>query len=145
MKNKIKYDNEGEELIAQGKFQEAIKYYSILLSINESNPEILDARGFSYLQMGKFNLAFEDYNALIEKNPRNMLAQFIGHKDIGELYSSLKNKKLSVENYFLASNSLEQIKFRGFNIKEKKRKLNNILLESLARSNLNLANIKGQL
>jgi tetratricopeptide (TPR) repeat protein len=61
-----------DELMAQEKYDEAIKLYSIAIEINKDDPDIYNAyfnRAQAFLALGKVDEALVDYTETIRRNP----------------------------------------------------------------------------
>ncbi len=61
-----------DELMAQEKYDEAVKLYSVAIEINAEDPEIYNAyfnRGQAFMFLGKVNEALVDYTDTIRLNP----------------------------------------------------------------------------
>jgi tetratricopeptide (TPR) repeat protein len=50
-------------------YEEAIRYYSRALLHNRNNIRVLVARGHAYYRLGHYDLALEDFNRALEREP----------------------------------------------------------------------------
>jgi len=62
----------GEDLFEEGKFSEAIDFYSSYLDSNGFDEEILYNRGRAYEEMGNIKAARTDYDLVLERDERHL-------------------------------------------------------------------------
>ncbi|MCP4456822.1 MAG: hypothetical protein GY816_02160 [Cytophagales bacterium] len=65
----------GEELFEEGKFIEAINFYTSYLESNGYDPEIAYNRGRAYEEMGKLKESKADYDLVLSKDERHLNAR----------------------------------------------------------------------
>ncbi|UXX79280.1 tetratricopeptide repeat protein [Reichenbachiella carrageenanivorans] len=66
--------SKGDELYNEGKYSEAIKAYDEYIGLHPTHVKSIYNRGRSYEELGKFQKAFEDFEAVLEIDKKNTSA-----------------------------------------------------------------------
>jgi tetratricopeptide (TPR) repeat protein len=94
------YYNRGWLKNNQGKYQEAIKDFDIVLTIDPKYANAYTNRGFAYNNLHQYDLAIKDYNKAIELEPTNALNYYnLGciHNDKNQFIKAIDNFNKAVE------------------------------------------------
>lgn len=79
--------NEGDDLFAREKYEEAIKAYDKFLSTNPRNVKALYNRGRSYEELGSFELAEKDFITALDNDNKNVQVML----SLSNLFQKQKN------------------------------------------------------
>ncbi|RLD39208.1 MAG: hypothetical protein DRI74_01515 [Bacteroidetes bacterium] len=72
----IEFVEQGKVLFLEGKYNEAIPYFSKAIKKNTRNDEAHAFRGFCYYSLENYSLALIDFSNALERNPNNGTALF---------------------------------------------------------------------
>ena len=61
-------------LISEGKFEESIRYYDMILDINPDDQRALLNKGSLLLELGKYDESIRNYDMILDINPKNVKA-----------------------------------------------------------------------
>ena len=69
-----KDSQQGDQLFAEGKYEEAVSEYTQYIEYNPSDVKSIYNRGRAYEELGEYDKSLEDYEAALEIDPQNMNA-----------------------------------------------------------------------
>lgn len=90
-----KYYLEANHLAELKKHEEAIKKYSKAIDLLPTFLEALDNRAFCQMDLGRWNMAIEDFKLSLKVNLKSVLAEF----SIGECYLKMKEYKNAIKQF----------------------------------------------
>ena len=89
------YLEKGDELLKQGKYDEALKYFDSALDLNPKDDRAWRRRGDALEKLGKYNEALESYDKAIEINPKEELSWY----SRGDVLEKLQRYGEALESY----------------------------------------------
>jgi len=106
--------DKAQEMMDEGKYEDAVTLYSLAIEGNKSNPDIYDAyfsRGIAFSHLKNFDKAYSDYSMAIELKPsfkeaylERGLLQLVMKKLTGAIADFSKVIKLDSKNYVAYAN-----------------------------------------
>ena len=88
----------GVSLLRQGKLEESIKTYSLMIKINPDYAEAYSNRGVAYMELKHFEKSIEDFKNAIGINPNYAEA----YNNLGSSLRNLNKQNEAIDNYNLA-------------------------------------------
>ena len=64
----------GNEALKEGKYQDAVEYYTVAIGKNPSNPVYVANRAMAHLKLGNYELAEDDCTAAIKRDNKYVKA-----------------------------------------------------------------------
>lgn len=65
---------QGNSLLNEGKFEEALGYFEQALLLDQTNPELWNYKGIALRSIGRYDEAIECFNKSLEIDPRDKTA-----------------------------------------------------------------------
>jgi Flp pilus assembly protein TadD len=65
---------QGNSLLNEGKFEEALGFFEQALLLDQKNPELWNYKGVALRSIGRYNEAIECFNKSLEIDPRDKKA-----------------------------------------------------------------------
>ena len=65
---------QGNSLLDEGKFEEALGYFEQALLLDQTNPELWNYKGIALRSIGRYDEAIECFNKSLEIDPRDKTA-----------------------------------------------------------------------
>ena len=65
---------QGNSLLNEGKFEEALGFFEQALLLDQKNPELWNYKGIALRSIGRYNEAIECFNKSLEIDPRDKQA-----------------------------------------------------------------------
>jgi Flp pilus assembly protein TadD len=65
---------QGNTLLNDGKFEEALRFFEQALLLDQKNPELWNYKGVALRSIGRYNEAIECFNKSLEIDPRDKKA-----------------------------------------------------------------------
>lgn len=62
---------QGNSLLNDGKFEEALEYFEHALLLDQTNPELWNCKGIALRSIGRYDEAIECFNKSLEIDPRD--------------------------------------------------------------------------
>jgi protein O-mannosyl-transferase len=93
--NYLAYNNLGNALLDEGKYEEAVDRYNNALRIIPSYVLSYNNRGNAYTKLGQYQLAMNDCNEAIRLNPDD----FLGYFNRGNVYKKIGQYQHALEDY----------------------------------------------
>lgn len=94
-----KHVAEGENMFAEGKYEEAAKYYSLALTINPKEKNSLFLRGEAYMASKEYEKAIKDFNTFLEVTGQTTSDKRAAYVKRGLCFAALKKYRLSLNDY----------------------------------------------
>src|SRR5258708_39180735 len=91
--------SEGTSLMSPGHFQEAVGRFNEALRISPHLENVYARRGFAYQNLGKIDLALQDYQAALSANPRQpavLTSRALIYRARGELQKAVDELSLAL-------------------------------------------------
>lgn len=86
----------GQKLYFANNYNEAIKFFNEVININKNSSTAYLMRGCSYGELGKYELAIQDFKKTIELNPNYAV---YANLCCGIIYSTLKKYEVAIQYY----------------------------------------------